>query len=85
MAPIPSAAYPWTVITWPIGSLSFSMWVSRSIEVFKPNLIAASALLVFAASLIARKFGLPFAARALALALASAFVMLAKSVWFLPF
>jgi hypothetical protein len=60
MAPIPSAAYPWTVITWPIGSLSFSMWVSRSIEVFKPDLIVVSALLIFAASLIARRFNLPF-------------------------
>jgi hypothetical protein len=36
------------------------MWVSRSIEVFKPDLIVISALLIFAASLIARRFNLPF-------------------------
>lgn len=134
IAPIPSAAYPWTVISWPVNSLSFSLWVSRSIEVFKPDLIAASTLLILAASFGARKFGLPFSpvgfaigtsilppfainyfvgsligrfverrlgsrwnevkvaivagaslGAGLALALASAFVMLAKSVWFLPF
>jgi hypothetical protein len=134
IAPIPSAAYPWTIISWPVASLSFSLWVSRSIEVFKPDLIAASALLIVAASFVARRFGLPFSpvgfaigtsvlppfainyfvgalisrlverrvgsrwseakvaivagaslGAGLALALASAFVMLAKSVWFLPF
>ena len=60
MAPIPSAAYPWTVISWPIASLNFSLWVSRSIEVFKPDLILGSAAVMLAASLVARRLDLPF-------------------------
>jgi hypothetical protein len=134
IAPIPSAAYPWTVISWPVGSLGFSMWVSRSIEVFKPDLILFSAAAILAASLIARKLNLPFSpigfsigtstlppfainyfvgaligrfmerrlgrrwnemkvaiaagtslGAGLALVIVASFVMLAKSVWFLPF
>lgn len=60
MAPIPSAAYPWTLISWPISSLNFSLWVSRSFEIFKPDQILLSAAAILAVSLAARRFNLPF-------------------------
>jgi len=60
MAPIPSAFYPWTAITWPLQSISFSLWVTRSIEIFKPDLILGSTAILLTISLIARKLGLPF-------------------------
>lgn len=60
MAPIPSAVYPWTVISWPIASLNFSLWVSRSIEIFRPELILASSVAMLIVSLLARYLGLPF-------------------------
>ncbi|RLE82559.1 MAG: hypothetical protein DRJ51_00965 [Thermoprotei archaeon] len=60
MAPMPSAFYPWTAIYWPLMSLNFSLWVSRSIEIFRPDLILSFTTLMLIASLIARKFNLPF-------------------------
>ncbi|MCD6563779.1 MAG: OPT/YSL family transporter [Thermoproteales archaeon] len=60
IAPMPSAFYPWTAITWPIMSLNFSLWVSRSIEIFKPELILGVAAIVLSVSLLARKFKIPF-------------------------
>jgi hypothetical protein len=40
-APIPSSSFPWTVIGWPVESMWFSLWSTRSIHVFEPIRIAA--------------------------------------------
>lgn len=42
MSPIPSSAYPWTAISWPINVISSNLWVSRSLEIFKPNVLIGS-------------------------------------------
>jgi len=47
MAPIPSAFYPYATYSWPINALNFSRWVSRSIDIFKPDVIAGSTILSF--------------------------------------
>ena len=60
MAPMPSAFYPWTSITWPLQSLNFSLWVSRSTAIFKPDLILTALIIILVASLVSRKFNLPF-------------------------
>lgn len=39
MAPIPSSAYPWTAIQWPVQVISSNLWISRSLEIFKPDLL----------------------------------------------
>ena len=39
MAPIPSSTYPWTAISWPINVISSNLWVSRSLKIFKPDLL----------------------------------------------
>lgn len=35
-APIPSASFPWTVIGWPVESMWFTLWSTRSIYVLEP-------------------------------------------------
>ena len=60
MAKIPSSFYPWTGIQWPIASLNFSLWVSRSIVIFKPDVIIGWLVIILVVSLIARYFKLPF-------------------------
>ncbi|MEM3523683.1 MAG: hypothetical protein QXS04_03800, partial [Thermoproteota archaeon] len=47
MTPIPSAFYPYASYSWPISALYFSLWVSRSIEIFKVDVIAISSVLSF--------------------------------------
>jgi hypothetical protein len=42
MSPIPSSAYPWTAISWPINVISSNLWVSRSLEIFKPDILIGS-------------------------------------------
>lgn len=66
MAPIPSTFYPWSVIQWPIQSLNFALWVSRSIQIFKPDLILGFMGVAVAIALICRRFGLPFSLYGLA-------------------
>lgn len=39
-APIPSSSFPWTVIGWPVESMWFSLWSTRSIHVLEPMRIA---------------------------------------------
>jgi len=60
MAPIPSAMYPWTAISWPVQSLNFALWVSRSLQIFKPVQIVSAIVFIFVISAIAEKFKLPF-------------------------
>ncbi len=52
MAPIPSAFYPWTAYNWPINALYFSLWVSRSIDIFKVDVIAISAVATFLVTMV---------------------------------
>lgn len=42
IAPIPSAAYPWTAASWPISLSLSNLWISRSLETFKPQIILGS-------------------------------------------
>jgi len=42
MAPIPSSAYPWTAIQWPISAIQSNLWISRSLEIFRPDLLIGS-------------------------------------------
>ena len=66
IAPIPSTFYPWSSIQWPIASLTFSLWVSRSIEIFKPDVILGFFIIFLIVGLISRKFNLPFSLYGLA-------------------
>jgi len=56
MTPIPSAFYPYASYSWPISALYFSLWVSRSIEIFKVDVIALSSTLAFAMVVISSRF-----------------------------
>ncbi len=60
IAPIPSTFYPWSSIQWPVSSLNFALWVTRSIEIFKPDAILGFFATFLAIGLIARKLHLPF-------------------------
>lgn len=44
MASIPSSFYPYASYSWPISALYFSLWVSRSIDIFKIDVIAFTAI-----------------------------------------
>lgn len=39
LSPIPSAVYPYTIIYWPINAINSSLWISRSVTIFNPQLI----------------------------------------------
>jgi len=56
MASIPSSFYPWTTIQWPVSSLYFSLWVSRSIQIFKVDVIVVTSVIAFLASFIQNYF-----------------------------
>jgi hypothetical protein len=47
MAPIPSAFYPWAAIQWPVSSLNTSLFISRALQIFKPDIILGTAALVW--------------------------------------
>ena len=46
IAPIPSVFYPSTVINWPVQAAIQGLWVSRQLNVFKPNLIMGGFILI---------------------------------------
>lgn len=50
IAPIPSVFYPATVISWPVSAAIQGLWVSRQLEIFRPDLILGgfSAVLLLA-------------------------------------
>ncbi|RLG35649.1 MAG: hypothetical protein DRN91_09165, partial [Candidatus Alkanophagales archaeon] len=60
IAPIPSTFYPWSSMQWPVSSLSFALWVSRSIEIFKPDAILGFFAVFLTIGLVTRKFNIPF-------------------------
>jgi hypothetical protein len=47
MAPIPSSFYPYASYSWPVNALNFSLWVSRSIDIFKLDVIAVTTVITF--------------------------------------
>jgi len=64
LAPIPSSAYPGSMIYWPLYATSDSLFVTRQIRL-DPILIAASSIFSFAlyfASNLLHKIGIPFSA-----------------------
>lgn len=46
IAPIPSVFYPATVISWPVQASVQGLWVSRQLEIFKPDLILGGFLVI---------------------------------------
>ena len=57
MAPIPSSTYPATQISWPVSASFQLLWMTRSIEVFRPMFAVISAIvmaIIFAVSDILR-------------------------------
>ncbi|MGQ9691324.1 MAG: hypothetical protein ACUVQY_08720 [Thermoproteota archaeon] len=38
-SPIPSQIYPWAAINWPIGVIQSSLWITRSVAVFKSAIV----------------------------------------------
>lgn len=60
MAPIPSAFYPYASYSWPINALYFSLWVSRSIEIFKVDVIAISSVISFVIVILSSRFPMPY-------------------------
>jgi hypothetical protein len=60
MAPIPSVLYPWTVIQWPISAINFSLWATRSLKVFKPEVIGATFMVMSLAYILCEVLHLPF-------------------------
>jgi len=60
MAPIPSAFYPWTAYNWPISALNFSLWVSRSIDIFHADVIAICAVATFLITIAGSRIAMGF-------------------------
>jgi hypothetical protein len=55
MAPIPSSFYPYASYSWPVNALYFSLWVSRSIDIFKLDVIAVTAVIAFLAVVLSSR------------------------------
>jgi len=49
IAPIPSAVFPWTQITWPTNLIFSSLWITNPTNIFNPTTLAASFSIVTAA------------------------------------
>jgi len=48
IAPIPSSAYQFTTIVWPVNASVFGTWATRQIEIFKPDIMLWSFVLMTA-------------------------------------
>jgi len=63
LAPIPSSAYPWTVIQWPISIVAQGMWATRQLVSVKPQLfyssIGSMIVLGFVLELVSKLIGIP--------------------------
>ncbi|MEM2465347.1 MAG: OPT/YSL family transporter [Candidatus Bathyarchaeia archaeon] len=60
IAPIPSAAYPSASITWPVSVLMHALWVTRSLQVFRPDFIILSFICGFSIAFICDFLHIPF-------------------------
>jgi len=47
MAPIPSSFYPWAAVQWPVASLNSALFISRALQIFKPDVIVGTAALTW--------------------------------------
>jgi hypothetical protein len=59
IAPIPSAMYPWTLIQWPVQAIGQSIWITRELNVFRPDLILGAFGVLSALYLISELAHLP--------------------------
>jgi hypothetical protein len=67
-SPIPSQAYPWAAINWPVGVIQNALWITRSVTVLKsalanpgaPPLLEGSFIVMVVAYAVARLARLPF-------------------------
>ncbi|RLF14294.1 MAG: hypothetical protein DRN06_07305 [Thermoprotei archaeon] len=63
VAPIPSAAYPYAAVQWPINLITLGMWVTRQLEI-RTEVIAYSAsvmaLVLSAGTFLSKSLGIPF-------------------------
>lgn len=71
MAPIPSSAYPATMIYWPMGTMITMLWVSRSLVIFNAQRIGIALISGFALSAATDLIGIPFSPIGFALGAAS--------------
>jgi hypothetical protein len=60
ITPIPSAFYPYASYSWPISALYFSLWVSRSVEIFKVDAIALTSIISFALVVLSSRFSIKY-------------------------
>jgi len=60
MSPIPSAAYPATVISWPITAINTGLWATRQLNIFRPELILSSAAFMTSLGIIFHLIKVPF-------------------------
>jgi len=52
IAPMPSSTYPWTRIAWPVQIIQQNVWISRSAEIFRPELALDAFVIIAAVGLI---------------------------------
>lgn len=71
MAPIPSAAYPSTMIFWPVGSMITMLWATRSLVIFNVQRIFMALAGGFALAAVTDLLHLPFSAIGFALGASS--------------
>ena len=60
MAPIPSGFYPATSINWPVSVIQTGIWATRQINIFRPNLILWSMIIVFVIAAVFDFLPIPF-------------------------
>lgn len=60
LAPIPSAVFPAPAITWPVEIIYHTIWITRPVRFFKPDLILLSFLNTSALVILLRFLKIPF-------------------------
>jgi hypothetical protein len=73
MSPIPSYVYPWTLISWPIGAINLSVWITRAYNIFIPELMAAGFIVTALLYGISLLLHLPIALTGIAIGMGSDF------------
>jgi hypothetical protein len=71
IAAIPSYAYPWTLINWPLGAINLSVWITRAYNIFIPELMAAGFLVTTILYGASHLLHLPIAMTGIAIGIAS--------------
>jgi len=81
IAPIPSSVYPFTLISWPVQAATTSLWISRQIFAFKPEVLVGSFVLMLGVcgvgEVLSKFTGIPFSAVGL---LTGTFVLPASTI-----